>query len=263
MAAVALAVGGDSRRPAGRRHHHPGHRRVAHGQTPRHHPQAAGGGDAGQHDGHLLRQDRHAHREPDDGADAVEAGGQSVGPCSGGGLCARPAKSGARHPACARPSRDACAPACCATMRLWSRREGRWDVARRPDRGRAAGRRRARAARSLRAEQAAPAASRRDPVRVPAPVHGHAARRRRWARVVYVKGAVEKRPGALHDGAGRVGRLRTRWTQPPSTRSVERAGRRAACACWRSRARELPAGRRPRCGTATWPPDSPFSACRA
>ena len=34
----------------------------------------AGGRDAGQHDGDLLRQDRHADRKPDDGARALGAG---------------------------------------------------------------------------------------------------------------------------------------------------------------------------------------------
>jgi cation-transporting ATPase F len=52
--------GCDSRRLACCRHHRAGHRRRAHGQTPCHHPQTSRRGNAGQHDGYLLGQDRHA-----------------------------------------------------------------------------------------------------------------------------------------------------------------------------------------------------------
>ncbi len=59
------------RRPAGGNEHHPGHRRRPHGQAPRHHPPPAGGGSAGQHDGDLLGQDRHADRKRHDRHRAV------------------------------------------------------------------------------------------------------------------------------------------------------------------------------------------------
>ncbi len=56
------------RGPAGGRHHHAGHRCVAHGQAASDHPQAARGRDAGKHDRDLHRQDRHSYAEPDDRA---------------------------------------------------------------------------------------------------------------------------------------------------------------------------------------------------
>jgi magnesium-transporting ATPase (P-type) len=60
--------GRDPRGTAGDRHHHPGDRREPDGPPQRHHPQTAGRGSPGQHHGDLLRQDRHPHPEPDDGA---------------------------------------------------------------------------------------------------------------------------------------------------------------------------------------------------
>ncbi len=51
---------------AGRRHHLAGHRRAAHGQAQRADAPAARGRNAGQHLGHLLGQDRHAHQGRDD-----------------------------------------------------------------------------------------------------------------------------------------------------------------------------------------------------
>ena len=64
--AVALAIGAIPEGLARRRDHHAGDRRVAHGPAKRHHPQASCRGDARQCDGHLFRQDRHPHQEPDD-----------------------------------------------------------------------------------------------------------------------------------------------------------------------------------------------------
>ncbi len=52
---------------AGRGHHLAGHRRAADGQTPCADAPAAGRGNARQHFGHLLRQDRHADQGRDDG----------------------------------------------------------------------------------------------------------------------------------------------------------------------------------------------------
>jgi hypothetical protein len=90
---------------------------VAHGQAPRHHPPPAGGRNAGQHDGDLLGQDRHADREPDDRARAVRAGGehhevsgsgyavargQSVGTTATVGDRRRPARDPARRRAVQR-----------------------------------------------------------------------------------------------------------------------------------------------------------------
>ena len=54
--------------PAGGHDHHAGDRRAAHGPAQRHHPPAAGGRDARLGLGHLLRQDRHADPQRDDGA---------------------------------------------------------------------------------------------------------------------------------------------------------------------------------------------------
>ena len=61
--------GSHPRRPACSRDHRPRHRGVADGPATGDHPQAARRGDAGGHHGHLLRQDGHAHREPDDRAE--------------------------------------------------------------------------------------------------------------------------------------------------------------------------------------------------
>ncbi len=52
----------------GRRDDHPGHRGQPDGSSPGHHPAPPGRRDARQHDRDLLRQDRHADREPDDRA---------------------------------------------------------------------------------------------------------------------------------------------------------------------------------------------------
>ena len=64
----------DTRGPACGDDHHAGDRRGQDGPASRHHPPDAGRRNPGQHDGHLLRQDRHTDAEPDDGA---------------GGLCGR------------------------------------------------------------------------------------------------------------------------------------------------------------------------------
>lgn len=58
---------GNSRRSAHRRDHHLGHRHGPDGQAPRGHSTSTRGGNAGQHHGHLRRQDRNADRESDDG----------------------------------------------------------------------------------------------------------------------------------------------------------------------------------------------------
>lgn len=52
---------------AHRRDHHLGHRHGPDGQAPRGHSTSTRGGNAGQHHGHLRRQDRNADRESDDG----------------------------------------------------------------------------------------------------------------------------------------------------------------------------------------------------
>ena len=57
----------DPRRPAGGHDDHARDRRPADGAAQRHHPPPAGGRDAGLGLGDLLRQDRHAHPERDDG----------------------------------------------------------------------------------------------------------------------------------------------------------------------------------------------------
>lgn len=65
-AAIALAVGAIPK-SAHRRDHHLGHRHGPDGQAPRGHSTSTRGGNAGQHHGHLRRQDRNADRESDDG----------------------------------------------------------------------------------------------------------------------------------------------------------------------------------------------------
>ena len=76
LAAVTLAVAAIPEGPAGDRHHLARHRRAAHGAPSRHRPQAAGSRDAGLDHGDLHRQDGHADAQRDDGAGAVDAGGQ-------------------------------------------------------------------------------------------------------------------------------------------------------------------------------------------
>ncbi|XP_065520682.1 sarcoplasmic/endoplasmic reticulum calcium ATPase 1-like, partial [Lathamus discolor] len=63
--AVALAVARHSRRPPRRHHHVPGAGHAPHGQEERDRAEPALGGDPGLHLGHLLRQDRHPHHQPD------------------------------------------------------------------------------------------------------------------------------------------------------------------------------------------------------
>ena len=72
----------------------------------RHHPQAARGGDARLHLGHLLRQDRHAHPQRDDGAGALDgrperwrwrgSAGRGEGGFRHGGAPAAPSEAAAR-----------------------------------------------------------------------------------------------------------------------------------------------------------------------
>ncbi len=59
--------GRDPRRASRHRDHRPRPGNEAHGQAPRNRQAAPRGGIAGQRDGHLLRQDRNAHPERDDG----------------------------------------------------------------------------------------------------------------------------------------------------------------------------------------------------
>ena len=66
-------------------------------------PPAARGGDAGQHHGHLLGQDRHPHREPDDRADRVDP----RWPVRGHRLGLPPGRRHARHRRAAPVSVDA------------------------------------------------------------------------------------------------------------------------------------------------------------
>ena len=68
--AVSLAVAAIPEGLAGDRHRRTVARRATHGGAQRHRPPAARGGDARIDHLHLLRQDRDAHPEPDDGAQA-------------------------------------------------------------------------------------------------------------------------------------------------------------------------------------------------
>jgi cation-transporting ATPase F len=119
------------RRAAGGDDHHPGDRRLAHGQTAGDHPQAAGGRDAGQHDRHLFGQDRHPDREPDDRARA----------CTPAAFARRSAaavtRPMARSATAARSRRPARMPAGRrAVQRCWSGKSDRhWEVVGDPTEG--------------------------------------------------------------------------------------------------------------------------------
>src|SRR5262245_3123776 len=67
QAVIGIAGVGDTGGPAGDYHYYARNRRAAHGATQRHHPSAAGGGDARVGIAHLLRQDRDAHADGNDG----------------------------------------------------------------------------------------------------------------------------------------------------------------------------------------------------
>ena len=74
IAGVALAVVGDPDRPARRRHDAATPSGRGAGRAERHRQATALGRDARLRLGDLLRQDRHAHPEPDDGAEMVMPG---------------------------------------------------------------------------------------------------------------------------------------------------------------------------------------------
>ena len=107
---------GGGRRAGGaarRRHHLAGHRRAAHGQAQRADPPPARRRDAGQHLGHLLRQDRHADQGRDDRPqvlvagqmlDVSGAGYEPRGEFSHDGSAVEP--SGAGHRDCCAPPRS-------------------------------------------------------------------------------------------------------------------------------------------------------------
>ncbi len=176
--------GGDPGGPAGCGDHHPGDRRLAHGQAPRDHPQAARRGDAGQHDRHLHRQDRDADREPDDGAahrrrraQRTRSAGRATGRRARSSTRPRrkrPRRRRATAPCARRCARSCVAGALCNDSRLVPDDE-RWTVQGDPTEGAllvAA----AKAGMDRERLQAEAAAGRFDPVRIAAPVHGDDAR---------------------------------------------------------------------------------------
>jgi hypothetical protein len=107
-----------SPRAAGGVHDHAGARGAPHGPAQRHRPAAAGGRDARQHHGDRLRQDRHAHREPDDGAGGLGRRRSTTGGWVDGRRPASVVDDGepaARRADDHRPLHRRCSPGCSPT----------------------------------------------------------------------------------------------------------------------------------------------------
>ena len=119
----------DPRRPAGGDDHHAGDRRAAHGGAQRHRPAPAGGRDAGLGLRDLLRQDRHAHPQRDDGAHGrhgrtgrFEVSGVGYRPRGGFETEGAVRRSRATHPAlleAGRPRSSATTPSCARPSGDW------------------------------------------------------------------------------------------------------------------------------------------------
>ena len=204
-------------------------RRPAHGGAQRGHPPAARGRDARRHLGDLLRQDRHADAQRDDGAARRRRPTTrpwSTAPATRpqGEIDGRRRTTTTRR-ALARGAAAACAAACCATTRTCTSADGAWVVEGDPMEG-------ALVTLAIKAgldpehERAEWPRARRDPVRRRAPLHGDAAPRPR------------RRERAVRQG--RAGARARRCARPIAARSRALARARSpplparASACWRS-----------------------------
>ncbi len=176
MFTAAVALGGrrDPRGPPGRGHDHARHRGEPHGPTASRHPTPARSRDPGQHDGGVFGQDRDPHREPDDGPrlwtpDArFDVTGSGYDP---DGTIRDPDASMVTADADRALRWTLVAGAVCNDA-LLTHIDDTWGIVGDPDRRRPARRRDQGGTRPRRARHH-DAASRRDPVQLRPPVHGH------------------------------------------------------------------------------------------